>query len=140
MSETTEKEAIERLVDAARSAADRVLEMVQAFAVGGVVLPLTLIRLRRHLTDAKGSAHQLGHQQQNPHYFTLRNQLEEIERSVTQVAMSRSPQAGLILARLGFALDCLWREAEKMSRSKPMARQEVLAALDLRQKAIASNG
>lgn len=136
--EPSEREMLERLVDAARTAADRVQDMCRAHMTGVPVLPFTMVSLRRHLNDARGCAHQLGHAQHNPHFFTVRDQLEDIAKTIGRIGVS--PASGFILAQLGKALDMLWRETQRMATSKPMARQDVLAELDLRQLAVAGNG
>lgn len=136
--ETPEKEMIERFSDATRQAADRVQDVCRALMLNAPVMPRTLLDLRRMLGIASASAHQLGHAQSNPAFFGIRDQLDEATKHITAAVMSRSPRAGVALSMLGQVLDRLWREGQKMATSRAVARQDVLAALDVRQKALVS--
>lgn len=134
--ETPEREMIERLVDGARTAADRVQDMCLALKFGVPIAPGLLIQFRYALRAASGSAHQLGHAQQNPAYFSIRDQLDQIGSNATVATMVSGERGGFVLALIGQALDRLWREGQRMATARSVSRQDVLAALDVRQKAL----
>jgi hypothetical protein len=127
---------IERFVDATRHAADRVQDVCRALMLNAPVMPRTLLSLRRSLGIASGSAHQLGHAQSNPAFFGLRDQLDDTTKHITAAVMSRSPRSGVALSMLGQVLDRLWREGQRIATSRAVPRQDVLAMLDVRQKAL----
>jgi hypothetical protein len=135
-SDTPESEMIERLIDGTRQAADRVQDMCRALKFSIPIAPAILIQFRYALRAASGSAHQLGHAQSNPAYFTIRDQLDQIGSNATLATMISGDRGGFVLAMIGTALDRLWRSAEKMATSRAVPRQDVLAALDVRQKAL----
>lgn len=134
--DATEHEMIERLVDATRRAADRVQEICRAMMLNAPIAPRSLVELRHWLSQAAGSAYQLGHAQSNPSFFGLRDQLDEIAKHVTAAALSRSPKSGMVLASIGAVLDVLWRKADRIAKARSVPRADVLAALDVRQKAL----
>lgn len=127
---------IERFVDATRQAADRVQDVCRALMLNAPVMPRTLLALRRSLGIASASAQQLGHAQSNPAFFGLRDQLDETTKHITAAVMSRSPRSGVALSMLGQVMDRLWREGQRIATSRAVSRQDVLAALDVRQKAL----
>lgn len=132
MSDITEAEMVERLVDGAGDAADCIREMCQAITMMMAPTPNSLIRFRRAMKDASGSAGQLAHAQQNPAYLTLRDQMEAIVPQATQAAMSRDPRAGLMLAQIGTVLDGLRDAVLQIAVAKSVPRPDVLAMLDER--------
>lgn len=134
--DTPESEMIERFVDATRQAADRVQDVCRALMLNAPVMPRTLLALRRSLGIASASAHQLGHAQSNPAFFGLRDQLDETTKHITAAVMSRSPRSGVVLSMLGQVLDRLWRDGQRIATSRAVSRQDVLAALDVRQRAL----
>lgn len=69
--------------------------------------PEMLLSLINGLRQAAGSAHQLAHSQQNPSWLSVRNLLEACREK------------------------CI-----VMASAKPMSRQDVLTALDVRQREI----
>lgn len=132
MSEDSETQILSRLVDATRQSADCVQQMCRSLAMFMPVDAKTLIKFRASLKQAAGCAHQLTHAQQNPAFLAIRDQLNELEKAQA-LGFSRDPQVGMAWSMIGTALDKLWRTAEKMATSKPVARQDVLAMLDRRQ-------
>lgn len=66
-----------------------------------------LLRLVNALKEAAGSCHQLAHAQQNPSWLSVRNLLEACREKCVA-----------------------------MAAAKPMARGDVLTALDIRQKGL----
>src|ERR1700731_2722949 len=136
MSDTSEHEMIERLIDGARTAARRVQDMCRSVRFGMPIPPLVLIRFRHALRAASGSAHQLGHAQSNATFFAIHDQLDQFGTHLTAATLVGGERAGFALATIGAALDRLWRAAEQVASSKAMPRQDVLAALDERQKAL----
>ena len=136
MSDATEHEMLERLVDATRSAADRIQDACRALMLNAPIAPRTLTELRHSLRQASGSAHQLGHAQQNPAFWGLRDALDGVGQTVTAAALSRSEASGMALAQVGSLLDRLWQEARKKATGKAVTRADALAMVDARQKAI----
>ena len=134
MSEITEHEMLERLIDATRAAADRIQDMCRSLMLNSPVMPRTLTDLRRHLRQASGSAHQLGHAQHNPAFFGLRDALDGVAKTATAVALSQSGMGCVALAQIGSLLDRLWQQARKMATDFAVTRADALAMVDARQR------
>lgn len=133
--EPTEHEVIERLIDAARSAADCLSVACRRIASGVSPRPATIVDLLRHIRQASGCAGQMVHVQRNPRFLEIRDGLESMARLLSQVALHPTPMVGAVLAQYGTVLDGLWREAKRMAEAKPVANQDVLEMLDHRQLA-----
>lgn len=125
---------LERLIDATRTAADCVHGVCRAMVFEMVPEPRVLVSLIRSLHTASASAYQLGHAQQNPAFFAVRDQMDDIAKSVTAAAGIRNARVGIVMTLIGQALDRLWHEAQAMATARPVARQDVLAMVDERQR------
>lgn len=138
MSETTEREAINRFIEGTRAAADYML-MLQNIDK----FPRASKQFMTAIRDASGSAHQLAHMQQNPVFFDIRDQLESIMKKTAQLAFAnhigKKPPAvngQSVFVRLSDMLKALSILGKKISSSRAMKRTDVLFAIDQREKIV----
>lgn len=138
MADTTEHEAITRFVDGTRYAADYMLQLqfIDKF-------PKASTHLLKYVRDASGSAHQLGHMQQNPIFFEIRDQLESMMRNAANVALQnhigkKCPMVGgrSVFVHNSDLLKALSILGKKIASGKSMKRVEALAIMDIRERKV----
>lgn len=125
----SEQEMIQRYGDGLAQASDRAKDFLTAKEVDK---PRLFVEFIHGLKVAAGSAHQLSHQQENPHFLTLRDLLEKIIEIGQTLPTFTQQQNGMWMG-IKKSLDEMAVKGKKMATSKSVTRTEVLDALNLRQ-------
>lgn len=139
MSETSEREAIQRLTESLKQASDCLHRMCQPWMYPGEAKKFSTA-----LSDAAGSAGQLGAMQQNPGFFTIRDNLEVMLKMISEMALKLQlheipPQKAKDAFRgVSKILAALAVKGQQIATSKPLARNEVLNLLDKNQAVAAA--
>ena len=136
MSETSEKEAIQRFVEGCSAAADYMLQLQHIDRH-----PKSSAKFMKAIRDASGSAHQLAHMQQNPVFLEIRDQLEEMTRGAAGMAFAnhvgkKPPMIGgqNMFVYCSDLLKAMCILGKKISSAKAMKREEVLFMIGEREK------
>lgn len=132
MTEATEAEMVGRFVDGCRNAADCAARICRAFMQDAIPAPGDLTTMLRWMRQASGSAGQLAHAQANPAFLSIRDNLETMRGMVMRVSLADPLRSGLLLATLGNALTQAAVTVGRIATARPIARPDVLAALDAR--------
>lgn len=128
--EITESEMISRFVDSLKKSASRAEEITK---VEDNKKPKIFIDFINGLKISAGSAHQLAHAQQNPGFLNIRDTLEGIIEVGQRLPTFYNSQ-NIIWLKIKESLTELAQRGEKLATSKAVARTDVLAMLDVRQK------
>lgn len=135
MSETSEREAVERFVDGLRQGADAVLKLQFPNKH-----PFSSTQFLKAMTGASGSANQLAVMQGNPDFQGIRDAIEMLAKQVQTMAINNhfGMEPKRINGKNPFVevselLRGIARHGERIATSKPMARQTALAAVDHKQ-------
>lgn len=125
----SESEMTSRFADGLAQASDRAKDFMSAKEVDK---PKLFVEFIQGLKIAAGSAHQLAHTQENPHFLTLRDILEKIIELGQTLPTFKQTQNGMWLS-IKKSLDEMAIKGKKMATSKAVLRSDVLEMLDLRQ-------
>lgn len=131
----SEHEMIERFYDNLKKSSSRVKEFMTAQEQDK---PALFVDFIDGLKVAAGSAHQLAHAQENPHFLGIRDVIEKVIEVGQELPTFTGQQAG-IWFKIKTSLDGIAERGRQMSVSKALSRQEVLLELDHRQKVLDLN-
>lgn len=95
--------------------------------------PEIVVKFIDGIKVAAGSAHQLCHAQENPHFLDIRDKLEAIISQTEVLVTSASPDNPL-WTKIREHLLGIADKGKRMATSKGMTRAEVLTNLDVRSK------
>lgn len=127
--EITEYEMIERYVDGLNKSASKAKEIMTATLEQK---PALFVDFVSGVKVAAGSAHQLAHAQENPHFLSIRDLLEGVIIASQDVVVFDQKYNGLWM-KIKNDLEHMAVTGRKMANGKAMSRQAVLDNLDSRQ-------
>lgn len=122
---------IERYVGGLKQSASAVTELQKSELVDR---PAIVVKFIDGIKVAAGSAHQLCHAQENPHFLDIRDRLEAIIDQTEILVTSASPDNPL-WTKIKEHLLGIADKGKRMATSKGITRAEVLTNLDIREKA-----
>lgn len=126
----TEQEMIDRFIDSLKRAADRAKDFPET--------PMNkkgekFVEFINDIKVAAGSAHQLGHAQENPKWLDTRDLLENIITVGYTLPQNSENENGL-WAKVQTLLEQLSETGRKLATMRAMKRVDVLTHLDARSK------
>lgn len=120
-----EPEMIERFSDSLKKSAARAAEFLKTPLEKQ---PALFIDFIDGLKVAAGSAHQLAHAQENPHFLRIRDTLEKIIEIGQVLPTFNGRQSGLWF-KIKLSIEGIEQQGTKMARAKARSRQDVLVDL-----------
>lgn len=123
---------ISRFTDSLKKSASRAEEITKA---PDKDKPRIFVEFIDGLKISAGCAHQLAHAQENPYFLTIRDTLEGIIEIGQKLPVMNQSQNVLWLG-IKTSLETMSTKGQRMATSKAVTRTEVLANLDVRQKAL----
>lgn len=122
---------IERFDDSLRKASARAVEFNRTPLEKR---PALFVDFIDGLKVAAGSAHQLAHTQENPHFLKIRDTIESVIE-VGQVMPTMSDEHSGLWLRISNSLEGIRFAGMKQARGSVLSRQQVLTELALREQA-----
>lgn len=131
MRDVTEQEAIEKFTEGLSQASSCLKLMCHPW-----LHPEEKKKFAKAMVDASGSANQLAVMQQNPVFFSIRDQLEVMTKVVSDMAISlqfkevRPQQTRAAFNQISVVLKTIAEKGRTLAHSKPLARADALAMME----------